>query len=377
MGTMNDDNRVAMKTAAASCGVALVAMSCITPPAAAPAAPPPVAAVAAPEPAAPVALGPHGLPIPPAATPDQPGGSPADLTILDWAGFRGAVSWTFDDAQPSQIEHYAELAAERVPMTFYISTANHGEKRFDETWAQAVKDGHEIGNHAVHHCRADLGGCLSGAPVASLAAELDACTDYLRQHFPQAGVWTMAAPFGDSGYAPLAASRFLVNRGIGAGQIAPGDDTDPFALPCYIANEGDTAAVFNRQTRWARNGGRWLIFLVHTVTPTEARWFAPVAIGDVTAGMRYGRALGDVWMGTVVDVAAYWLGQKILKAASPSVAGGVTTWRWELPRTFPPGKYLRVRVSGGTLSQGGVALAWDEHGYYEIALDAKELTLSR
>jgi hypothetical protein len=75
------------------------------------------AAVAAPAPAAPVAMGPHGLPIPPAATTDQPGGSPANLTILDWAGLRSAVSWTFDDAQPSQIGHYYEIALDAKELT--------------------------------------------------------------------------------------------------------------------------------------------------------------------------------------------------------------------------------------------------------------------
>ena len=35
-----------------------------------------------------------------------------------------------------------------------------------------------------------------------------------------------------------------------------------------------------------------------------------------------------------------------------------------------------MRVDGGTLSQNGKALAWNGHGYYEIALDAGSLTLS-
>lgn len=33
-----------------------------------------------------------------------------------------------------------------------------------------------------------------------------------------------------------------------------------------------------------------------------------------------------------------------------------------------------VRVDGGTLAQGGTPLAWDEHGYYDVALDANSLT---
>jgi hypothetical protein len=33
-----------------------------------------------------------------------------------------------------------------------------------------------------------------------------------------------------------------------------------------------------------------------------------------------------------------------------------------------------VTVDGGTLSQGGMPLAWDSHGYYPVALDAGMLT---
>ena len=40
---------------------------------------------------------------------------------------------------------------------------------------------------------------------------------------------------------------------------------------------------------------------------------------------------------------------------------------------FPGGRVLRVTVEGGTLSQGGRALAWDPHRYYEVSLDAGSL----
>ena len=53
-----------------------------------------------------------GLPNPPGpANLPRPSGSPGNLKVLDWAGFKSAVSYTLDDGQPSQIEHYAELQA--------------------------------------------------------------------------------------------------------------------------------------------------------------------------------------------------------------------------------------------------------------------------
>jgi peptidoglycan/xylan/chitin deacetylase (PgdA/CDA1 family) len=334
-------------------------------------APPP------PGPATPAAAPPlaRGLPVPAARGVPRPSGAPGNLTVLDWAGFQGAVSWTFDDAQPSHIAHYAELAAVGVPMTFYITTSNDAEPGFLDTWRRAVQDGNELGNHSVHHCHADLTGCTSGRPLATLEAELDDASAYLVAHTGQPAVWTAASPFGDRGYERPDATRFFINRGVPEGTIAPRDDTDRFNLPTHPLTADETAVRMNQVTEAARGDGRWVIFLVHTLTPTGAVWYAPVATTEVTAAMAHAKALPDVWTGTLVDVAAYWWGQKLLSEAPPAVAGTTTTWRWTLPPHFPPGKLLRVRVDGGTPTQNGRPLDWSEHGYYEVALDAGSLAL--
>jgi hypothetical protein len=75
-------------------------------------------------------------------------------------------------------------------------------------------------------------------------------------------------------------------------------------------------------------------------------------------------------------VGAYWRGQKLLSSATPTISGNTWTWTWSLPDHFPAARHLRVKVDGGTLSQGGKTLTWDPHGYYDIALDAGALTLS-
>jgi len=75
-------------------------------------------------------------------------------------------------------------------------------------------------------------------------------------------------------------------------------------------------------------------------------------------------------------VGAYWMGEQVLAGAAAAPEGDATTWTWTLPNHFPPGRYVRVTVTGGTLSQNGQVLAWDGHGYYEVSLDAGTLTLS-
>ena len=92
--------------------------------------------------------------------------------------------------------------------------------------------------------------------------------------------------------------------------------------------------------------------------------------------MTHTKSLEDVWIDTVANTGAYWLGQKVFSAVAPKSDGKDQTWTWTLPAHFPTGKYLRVTVYGGTLTQGGAALPWVTHGYYEVALDAGSLTWS-
>ena len=323
--------------------------------------------------------GPSGLPVPPG--PDgmpQPTGTPGNLRVLNWAGFQSAVTYTFDDAQPSQIEHYAELQATGAHFTFYITSANSGDiGGFDATFMQAVADGHEMGNHTVHHCHADLSGCSTGS-ATSLDTELDDCDSYIGTHFGQPHIWTAASPYGDTGYETPDKTRFFLNRGVGSGLVAPVDSTDPFNLPCHAAVDSETVDSFNTAIDGGHTAGRWLIFLVHTIMPTAANWYAPIDISVVTGSIAHAQSLHDVWIDTMVNVGAYWRGQRAVATATPTTAGGTqaSTWSWTLPANFPAGKFVRVTVDGGTVSQNGTTVPWDSHGYYEIALDAGSLTVS-
>jgi peptidoglycan/xylan/chitin deacetylase (PgdA/CDA1 family) len=269
-------------------------------------------------------------------------------------------------------------------MTFFINSSSTWVTGFTSTLTQAVRDGHEIGNHTVHHCHADTDGTLyngsgnqrTACPGASAAAELDECTAFITSTLGAKQVFTAASPFGDTGYMPSARERFFLNRGVMDGSIGANDGTDPFDLPMWGPAENDTAAAFNAKIDSAHRRGRWLIVLLHSIAPTSARWYATVDIAAITGSIEHARSLGDVWIDTMASVGAYWRGQKVFSSATSTASGDTRTWSWNLPAHFPPGKHLRVKVDGGTLSQRGRVLDWDGHGYYEIALDAGSLTLA-
>jgi hypothetical protein len=208
----------------------------------------------------------------------------------------------------------------------------------------------------------------------TLAADTDEATEFLETTF---GVtpYTMAAPFGSADYVEVARTRFLINRGVSDRQIGPNDTSDPFNLGCYVPREAATAGSFNLEVDSARSAGRWQLVLLHGFIGGSDGAYQPVELREFAAAVEYGKSFGDVWIDTVQRIGAYWRGQKLLTDTPPATSADEQTWTWTLPENFPPGQYLRVVVDGGTPSQNGTPLLWDEHGYYEIPLDTGSLTL--
>ena len=320
-----------------------------------------------------------GLPAPAQSGVPQPSGTAGNLAVLDWAGFSGAVSYTFDDGQPSHVAHYDELNDTGVHMTFFFVSNMVADGAVD-TFSQAVADGHEIGNHTVSHSSVTSSGVLSGAswaPAESTPqAEMDNCSTYITTTFGQSGVWSMASPFGDPDWVGFASTSFLLNRQVGGGTVSPLDSTNPLALPSYMALSSDDANTYVEYINGARDYNAWRIFCFHSISPTSDAWYQPVEIEDITYSIRYGKATGDTWIDSLINIGSYWIAQDMFSGITPVTVGSDTTWTWTLPDFFPPGKYIRVTVDGGTLSQNGTGLVWDDHGFYEVSLDEGELTLS-
>jgi peptidoglycan/xylan/chitin deacetylase (PgdA/CDA1 family) len=304
-----------------------------------------------------------GIPSAPYSNVLQPSGVAGNLRVLDWAGFKSAISYTFDDGNQSQITNYDAINALGVRFSFYLVSSWAGAS--NPIWARALTDGHEIGNHTASH----LG------DGSTLAADTDAAETFIEDTFGST-VYTMAAPFGAAAYADIASTRYLINRGATDGLIAPEGSTDPFNLPCFLPPANALQTQLDTKVNTARTAGAWQILLIHGFAGGSDSAFQPVGLEAFTGSVQHAKDLGDTWIDSVVNVGAYWVGQKMFNAVTPQVEGTDSIWTWTLPDHFPSGKYLRVVVDGGRLSQAGVNLVWDPHGYYEIALDQGSLTLS-
>jgi peptidoglycan/xylan/chitin deacetylase (PgdA/CDA1 family) len=303
-----------------------------------------------------------GLPLPPGAGGvARPSGTPGTITVLNWAGFKSAVSYTFDDSNSSQISNYSKMNALGVPFTYFMWTNKSDAS--NSIWATAVKDHHEIGNHTKSH---DSNGT---------AADIDAAQTFIKDKYGVTA-WTLAAPNGASVYTQLANGHFMINRGVSDAIIAPNSSTDPFTLPTFIPPTGAATSAFNNEVDSARTSGGWRTMCIHGFTGGSDNAYQPVPIDNFIASVQHTKDLGDVWIGTLTDVGAYWRGQKAFSSATMMTSGDSKTWTWKLPGNFPPGKFLRVKVEGGTLTQSGKTIPWNDHGFYEIALDALSVTLA-
>jgi peptidoglycan/xylan/chitin deacetylase (PgdA/CDA1 family) len=293
----------------------------------------------------------------------KPAGTPGNLKVVNWAGHTGAVSFTFDDQTESQMAAYPTLNALGIKYTFYV-VANWSLTK--PNLVQAVKDGHEIGNHTTTHTS------------TITASDIDTCTAQIQEKL-KVTPYTFAAPNGTNGatgWEQYANTRFIIDRGVSNGLTRPNDSTDQWNLPCYIPAPSAPAATMQNEILAAQTGGGWKVVLVHGFTqPADGSW-QPVILSDFTATVEYAKSLGSLWIDTVRNIGSYWVGQRVITKATPATSGSDLVYTWSWPTFYPPDSCVRVSVDGGTLQQNGTALQWDDHGYYEVSLNAGSLTIS-
>src|SRR5512137_968552 len=146
---------------------------------------------------------------------------PAARSTFRWpAGKRAAISLTFDDGRPSQIDNGVPLFDRHgVKVTFYVSPSGVRERL--PGWKKAAAGGHEIGNHSMNHP------CSGNFPWARQHALEDYTLERIRAEMTEAnksvqelvGVTphTFAYPCGETyvgrgrnlkSYVPLVAELF-------------------------------------------------------------------------------------------------------------------------------------------------------------------------
>jgi hypothetical protein len=238
-----------------------------------------------------------------------------DATKFQWpSGKRVAVSFSFDDARPTQLDPgIATLDKHGLKGTFYVSFVPF-EKRLDD-WKCAAANGHEIGNHTVSHpCsgnfRFSRNNALEEFTLDRMERELIEASDRIEKHVgkrPRTFAYpcyerTVGRGENVKSYVPLIAKHFVVGR---AGK----------SEWCFYPPTGDLAQIYAHdadgatfdQLKAAIERGvdetGWVCFSGHEVGAA-----APMTTGtDVLDALcRYCKdPANGVWFDTVANIGQY------------------------------------------------------------------------
>ncbi len=223
-------------------------------------------------------------------------------------GKRCALSITFDDARPSQLDAGLPiLDCHGVKATFYVVPGRF-EPRADE-WRAVAQRGHEIGNHTTTHpCSKQAEWSRANAvedyTLERMAKELDGATEIIQRRLGVTPV-TFAYPCGlrhvgegeqRQSYEPLVNERFMYARGDGVLR-GPAD----IRVRSTDRAELDTLLGYLEE---ARRSGGWLITVGHEAGPPEhpdPLTTREKVLEDFCAHLR--EKGQDVWVETVAGVA--------------------------------------------------------------------------
>lgn len=235
--------------------------------------------------------------------------------MFEWPnGKRAALSLTFDDARPSQVDRAAPiLNAYGARATFYLSPPNIAQRAAQ--WRAALAAGHEMGNHTLSHP------CTGNFPWSRANALEDYTLERMERELLEAGQVihqalgvtprTFAYPCGQKfvgrgrgaqSYVPLVAKHFLAGRGFKDEAVH-----DPLAgdLAQVMGIDADDQS-FEQLKVWidrAAQAGGWLVFAAHDVGDFERQ-----AMRDdvLEAICRYCvEPASGIWIDTVAAVAAH------------------------------------------------------------------------
>jgi len=244
------------------------------------------------------------------AQPDSGGLVPPNGGKFEWPpGIRAAVSLTYDDALPSDLD-VAGPALDRHGLhgTFFLTASASGDVG---RWKALHQRGHELASHTMHHpCdRAESwvpeGGALQDYDLARMDAELDASIVFLGSlgasapytfAYPCGATWVGAA---HESYIPSVAKRFVAARGVGPGLVDP--LTDTFQSTPAVSADKRADGLLDLVEKTAGRG-EWLVIVFHGVGGDYLR----VSAETHEALLAYLDAHRSfIWTDTFVAVASY------------------------------------------------------------------------
>ncbi len=291
----------------------------------------------------------------------------APITTVPWDGHPGAVSFTFDDCEISQLNNLGDYFEKNqdIKVTFFLTGGMNAGNQ-SKYFPMAAK-GHEIGNHSKSHSDLTGNGVNLKSEITDYKYTLESKGDF--------EVVSFATPYcyyNDAVEAEIAKAH-IVNRNC-QGAIKYKWDEEPvwerISSDCY---QGDTQQSKGNMSE-AKQKNAWTGQLNHGV---DGRGFGyGIEPSDMISIMDEAKAQG-LWRAPMGRVAAYYRAHFVIdKAASTEIDGGFkVTWTSPHP-AMPKSVPLRVKIEGAegkTVKQKGKEIQAESDGSYVIEFMDLEL----
>lgn len=289
------------------------------------------------------------------------------ITTVPWNGYPGAVSFTFDDCEISQLNNLGEYFEknEDIKVTFFLTggmNAGNQPKYFP-----MVAKGHEIGNHSKTHSDLTAAGANLKSEITDYKHTLESNGDF--------DVVAFATPYcyyNDAVEAEIA-KEHIVNRNCQGATKYKWDEEpiwERISSDCYQGNTQQSKGNMSE----AKQKNAWTVQLNHGVD--GAGFGYGIQPSDMISIMDEAKAQG-LWRAPMGRVAAYYRAHFVIdKATATSIDGGFkVTWTSPhpaMPRSVP----LRVKIEGAegkTVKQKGKEIQAESDGSYVIEFMDLEL----
>ncbi len=237
------------------------------------------------------------------------------VKAFEWPdGKQVALSLSFDDARLSQVDTGTELFNKYgAKSTFYVVPDNM-KPRLDG-WKQAVKSGHEIGNHTLYHpCTANFswarGHSLEDYTLADMRSELNRTNQQIEEMLGVKAVsyaYTCGHTFVGRGldtksYVPLISEMFESGRGwLDEGANAPG--YLDMAQLLGIEMDGKDFNQIKPLLEDARKNNNWVVLAGHEIGTDGTQTTRTTMLEEL---IEYAQnPENNIWLATVGEIASY------------------------------------------------------------------------
>jgi peptidoglycan/xylan/chitin deacetylase (PgdA/CDA1 family) len=236
-------------------------------------------------------------------------------TRFAWpGGYRAALTLSFDDARPSQLQALKVFDETKTKVTFFLTSSNIGDHAAG--WRSVAQAGHEIANHTVSHpCSGNFdwsrGNALEDFTLDLIRGELTGANAAIER---ATGVrpTTFAYPCGQTfvgrgaqvaSYVPVVGHLFLAGRGW-QGESANDPAFVDLAQVIGCSMDNEDWAIVKPLVDAAIAKGQWLVLGGHDIGSTPGQQVT--RIETIRALLEYATAPDrGVWVDTFAHVAAH------------------------------------------------------------------------